>query len=158
MTVITSCSSESCGQCLRVSSAVFEKPKSYPRPKNWWAPSIRLAASNSSVRMTPSASPSSLPMRFCPPSPRVSDIYAVLTFLPRASHAIRLVSSSSGCAAIHSTRIGTGPSYSRTISAGGGSALKIAWPAAACGNRPVAAIAAMRIVFFTVVPGRTLRT
>jgi hypothetical protein len=41
--------------------------------KYWRPPSSRRAASSSSVRTAPSASPSSLPMRFCPPSPRVSD-------------------------------------------------------------------------------------
>ena len=52
----------------------------------------------------PSARPSSLPIRFCPPSPRVSERYAVSTCLPRASQVMSCVSSSSGCAPITSTR------------------------------------------------------
>ena len=100
----TSPNTESFGQCRYVSSGVFEKPKSYARVKNCRAPSTRRAASSSSVRMTPSASPSSLPIAFCPPSPRVSDRYAASTFAPRASQPSRLVSSSSGCAPIISTR------------------------------------------------------
>src|SRR6185312_15184302 len=107
-TVTTSVSTESCGQCWKVSAALLEKPKSYARVKYWCAPSMRRAASSSSVRITPSASPSSLPMRFCPPSPRVSDRYATSMWCPLVSHAMRRVSSSSGCAPITSTRVSTG--------------------------------------------------
>ena len=56
------------------------------------------------MRIMPSSGPSSLPMRFWPPSPRVSERYAVSTWRPFASQAMRRVSSSSGCAPITSTR------------------------------------------------------
>src|SRR6266478_1207251 len=143
ITVITSLSSESCGQCFRVSSAVFEKPKSYPRAKYWCAPSIRRAARSSSVRITPSASPSSLPIRFWPPSPRVSDKYAVSTRRPRASHAISWVSSSSGCAAIHSTRIRSGAFCTRLLAAEG----SIPWAARRSGRAQLNSEAALSSLF-----------
>src|SRR6184192_3162927 len=72
-TSTTSLRTESRGQNRSASSSVLEYPKSYARVKNWRAPSIRRAASSSSERMTPSSGPSSGPMRFCPPSPRLSD-------------------------------------------------------------------------------------
>ena len=81
-TVTTSRRIESFTQCVYVSSAVLEKPKSYARVKNCRPPSSRRAASSSSVRIIPSSGPSSLPIRFCPPSPRVSERYAVSTFCP----------------------------------------------------------------------------
>src|ERR1039458_2426521 len=43
------------------------------RVKNCSAPSTWRAASNSCVRMMPSCAPCSLPIRFWPPSPRVSE-------------------------------------------------------------------------------------
>ncbi len=88
-------------QIASVSSAVFEYPKSIARVKSCSAPSMRRAASSSSVRITPSSAPCSEPIRFCPPSPRVSDRYAVRTFRPWASQASIAVFSSSGCAATY---------------------------------------------------------
>ena len=65
-TVTTSRRIESFTQCVYVSSAVLENPKSYARVKNCRPPSTRRAASSSSVRIIPSSAPSSLPIRFCP--------------------------------------------------------------------------------------------
>ncbi len=98
ITQTTSESTASCPQKRSVSSGVFENPKSIARVKNCSAPSIWRAASSSSVRTTPNSSPCSVPIRFCPPSPRVSERYAVRTFRPWASQASIAVFSSSGCA------------------------------------------------------------
>ena len=54
--------------------------------------------------MTPNASPSSLPMRFCPPSPRVSERYAASACWRVREPGDERVSSSSGCAAMSRTR------------------------------------------------------
>ena len=73
MTATTSARTASFPQMRSVSSGLFEKPKSRARVKNCSAPSMRRAASSSCVRMRPSAGPCSEPIRFWPPSPRVSD-------------------------------------------------------------------------------------
>ena len=53
--------------------------------------------------MTPSASNNSVPRRFCPPSPRVADRYAVRTPWPRDNHASNALFSSSGWAPVWRT-------------------------------------------------------
>ena len=64
-------------QIRSVSCGFLEKPKSMARVKNCRPPSRRRAASSSWVRITPSSSKSSGPITFWPPSPRVSERYAV---------------------------------------------------------------------------------
>ena len=104
MTRTTSLRIVSFGQCFQVSSCDFEKPKSYALVKNCPAPSRRRAASNSSVRSSPRARPNSGPIRFWPPSPRLSERYAASAPIPRSSTVSSSVSSSSGCAPMTSTR------------------------------------------------------
>src|SRR5258706_13235553 len=89
---------------------------------------MRRAASSSSVRMTPSASPSSLPIRFCPPSTRASNRYPLSPPTPRTSQAISCVSASSGCAAIHSTPIRSGAMWPAMLAETGLPDARLFWP------------------------------
>ena len=57
----------------KVSFGSLENPKSFARVKNCSPPSILLAANNSCVLMAPNFSRNSVPIKFCPPSPRVND-------------------------------------------------------------------------------------
>ncbi len=98
ITHTTSARMRSWPQIASVSSGFFEKPKSSAREKYCSAPSTRRAASSSWVRIKPSCSPVSLPIRFWPPSPRVSERYAVRTMRPLASQLRNAVFSSSGWA------------------------------------------------------------
>src|SRR6266516_2134650 len=95
---------------------VFEDRVARPEPKGFVGglgvaevvrprEELARAASSSSVRMIPSSGPSSGPMRFWPPSPRVSERYPACAPMPRDRSTNSCVSSSSGCAPIMSTRL-----------------------------------------------------
>ena len=68
----TSARISSRGHLDSVSSADLEKPKSTARVKNCSPPSMARAATSSLLRIIPSPSQNSVPIRFWPPSPRVS--------------------------------------------------------------------------------------
>ena len=84
----------------KVSSTLNEYPKSTARVKYCSAPSRRCAACSSSVRRTASASNSSGPISFWPPSPRVAESSTVRWPSPFDRRASSALFSSSGWATI----------------------------------------------------------